>query len=88
MIPNDGAAIASILNRIGAGGMSHKYAEGGEVKSEDSGLNTAADMLIDAIFSKDTSAAASALRSVFAILEAEPHAEGPHEAGPPPSIVP
>jgi len=44
-------------------------------------LRVAAEDLCNAIHERDYSAAASALRAAFDLLEEEPHEEGPHTNG-------
>ena len=81
MIPNNSSAISAIMSRIGVGKTSTPPDGDGD---EDTGLSAAADALISALFSKDPTATASALRSVFSILEAQPHeeAEAPEPSPP------
>ena len=45
---------------------------------ENEGLSACSAELIRAVHEKDEAAVASALRSAFQILDAEPHEEGPH----------
>ena len=46
--------------------------------NEDQGLEACAVDLIRAIHSKDSKAAAAAMRAAFEICDSEPHEEGPH----------
>lgn len=46
--------------------------------SDYDGLHAAADDLIAAIHSKNTSGVAAALRAAFELCDSEPHEEGPH----------
>lgn len=49
-----------------------------EEGENDAGLMAAAEDLISAVHSKDSSAVASALKAAFEIMEEMPHEEGPH----------
>jgi len=46
---------------------------------DNAGVEAAAQDLIDAIGKGDKSGVAAALKNAFAILDAEPHSEGPHD---------
>lgn len=49
-----------------------------EPNDSNAGIEACAQDLISAVHAKDASAAASAIRAAFEMLESEPHEEGPH----------
>ncbi len=49
-----------------------------EPEHEDNGMEACASDLIKAVHSHDTKGAVEAIKAMFAIMESEPHQEGPH----------
>lgn len=50
-----------------------------EAKGDDEGLTAACEELLSAVDAKDAGELAKALKNAFAILESQPHEEGPDE---------